>query len=112
MTYTTKGKAARMLEAVQAEPDRIFSVPEAAQIMDVNPHGVLATLRCALAGGALYRGLRDGRAVFRARPFAPGDSPRARRGLGASSWTTPVDHPRIPRVVDGWKPPRMEAPRG
>lgn len=115
MTTTIKGKALPFIEAVAAEPHRIWSVPEAAKIMGCNVHGVCHVLTRALAQGLVFRGKREGVAVFRGTPFPAHEAerppPLRNRKPKTGAWTPDPDDLRIPKVVPGWAPPKMVCTR-
>jgi hypothetical protein len=108
--YRPKGKIIPLLQAMAREPDRVWSIPEAARVMSTSTKSVMATCGYALKAGIMYRTVRLGMVVLSSRPFDPCTmkEPSARTlTLPASNWMTRDDDPRIPRVVPGWTPPKM-----
>ena len=104
MKKTSAGKVAPLLQAIQAQPMREFTSAEAAQIMGIDPRAV-----CAAIGTARYNGLVFCRVVrkklrIRGVPYEAAPEP-------APAWS-PDHDVRVPRVVPGWRPPAMIAPRG
>lgn len=116
--YQPKGTILPFLAAVSDDPYRVFSVPDAARIMDIPTRAVTATLAYAIKNGVIYRGKDSGGCVlYRGSPFS-GQAPVAKpasaakpRKLSASGWPTTADDIRVPRVVPGWTPPKMVCAR-
>lgn len=108
--YTPRGKVTLLLQAMAEDPGRIWSIPEAAEIMECGRTGVLAMVKTALLDGAMYRGKRGGYAVLSPRPFRPTGMGQAERRpitpQAIPKWN-PQEDARIPRVIPGWAPPRM-----
>jgi hypothetical protein len=120
--YQPKGKVTLLIAAMHEQPHRIWSMTEAADAMDVNVRGVMAMVNYALRAEIMYAGLQDGNRVLALRPFMKGGLPppdrhenaerKAKRGAKREPWQPDPGDVRIPRVVPGWKPPVMVAPRG
>ena len=117
-TYKPKGRMKVWLDAMQADPARVWSSEEAGAVMGVPLRQVSGYANFAVSKGVIYRGERNHRAVYSLNPFAPEEAKpftgmrRVERVKRAEiPWTSHND-PRIPRVVPGWKPPVMVAPRG
>jgi hypothetical protein len=120
-TYKPKGKIIPLLEAIEADRLRVFSVAEAAALMKVPRCAVMAMVAYAIRAGLIFRG-KDvaGRAVLRGTAFPAGQAavlppfteaickPRRK----APGWRPDEDDVRIARVVPGWTPPKMVPPRG
>lgn len=113
-TYTPRGKVRPLIEAMQAEPFRTWTVPEAAAWLKVPSRGVMAMVAYAIRAKVVHRGVVEGRTVLRGSPFPAGQqvTPPPTRSKQPVAWATPADDIRIPRVVPDWKPPRMVPPRG
>lgn len=109
--YTPKGVVVPFIEAAKAEPHRIWSYPEAAELMGTIQKKVSATVATAVEAGLLFKGRRLGATVLSASPFENVPAPPRNRHLHlikiADSWTTSMDDPRVPKVVAGWVPPKM-----
>jgi hypothetical protein len=113
--YTPKGIVVPFIEAANAEPHRIWSYPEAAEVMGIIVKKVSATVATAVEAGLLFKGRRLGATVLSAREFENVAPPPRNRHLHlikiADHWTTTMDDPRVPKVVAGWVPPKMNPPR-
>lgn len=114
--YTPKGIVVPFIEAASAEPSRIWSYPEAAEVMGIIVKKVSATVATAVEAGLLFKGRRLGATVLSAKPFENIAPPPRNRHLHlvkmADSWMTTMDDPRVPKVVAGWVPPKMVCVRG
>lgn len=115
-TYTPRGKAKTLLDAMHGDPDKVvWTVPEVASVLKVGIHEVMAYVLYPLKNQALYRGRRNGLVIFSLQPFPEGEALANKNTRAASSrpkvqWE-PGDDIRIPRVVPNWRPPVMVAPR-
>lgn len=92
MAYEPRGKVKVLTAAMAADPQRIWSSPEVAEVMEVHQGALTAHLDSAIRHGAMYRRLVNGRCQYSLRPFPAEAPPPA------------LD---IPRFV----PPQMRAPR-
>lgn len=108
--YTPRGKVNLLLQAMAEDPGRIWSIPEAAEVMECGRTGVIAMVSYALLAGQMYRGKRGGYAVLSLNPFRPAGSGHEARGpvipQAIPKWN-PEEDARIPRIVPGWSPPKM-----
>jgi hypothetical protein len=113
--YEPKGAIVPFMEAVAANPKRVWTYPEAARVMGLEARRVSATVLHAVQCGYLYRGGKRGSTVLSGTPFAPEyDKPvqsRRKVPLCEGEWPTTMDDPRVPKVVQGWTPPKMTPPR-
>lgn len=120
--YSPRGKLVPFLEAVKDDKDRVWTVAEVGRVIGVRANGVIPMLTYALRNQVLFRGKTpEGRTAIRGVPF-PGqdvaippprpDALTRARAKGKGQWTPDPDDLRIPKVVAGWKPPQMVAPRG
>ena len=118
--YEPRGLIVPFIKAVKAEPERIFTVAEAIRITGQRSNKLGGSLTYALRHRILYRGKRDGLTVYRGIPFPEGniDPPEVKekyvrriRKAGSNGWITTEEDVRVPKVVQGWVPPRMIAPR-
>lgn len=115
--YEPKGKILRFLEAVKAEPQRVFTSAEVAHIMRTTIKAVSTATECAIREHMVFRAKRTGYRglVFSGTPFAD-VTPAAKRKhperpVITNGWATDPDDPRIQKVVPGWKPPQMVCTR-
>lgn len=115
--YEPKGKVLQLLYAMEEEPGRVWSLPEAARVMETGANGVMALVAYALKAGAMYRGKVMNAVALSPKPFKEGgmDPKPAFRAIAplppVGCWKQALDDPRIPRVVEGWTPPKMVPPR-
>jgi hypothetical protein len=112
--YEPRGACAVLLKVMQASPHRVWSVPEAAEIMDVSRKSVPSTVANALRAGLMFRGkTSSGSMAIGLKPFSDPvrvpekTSKEISRAKPADGWLTTPDHPRIGKVVPGWVPPKM-----
>jgi hypothetical protein len=115
--YCPRGAIVPLIEAVRAEPERIFTVADAVKVMGVRSNKVGGSLTYALRAEVIFRGKVKGQTVYKGTPFAPEvkmDPPPVQKKTVkvAAGWPTSADDPRIPQVVPGWKPPSMVCVRG
>lgn len=119
--YAPRGKVVPLLQAMEENPDRCWSLQEAAVLLKTPKNGVMSMVTYALRAGVIHRG-RDtsgGGVILRKTPFAPGEALPApgkienhgRRAKTHGAWTPEAGDIRIPRVVAGWVPPVMTPPR-
>lgn len=102
MTFTQNARVGNLLQAMDAEPDREFTSAEAAKIMDVSQGVVSPYVARALERGLFFRIQKEGRRVaYRKNPPPPQAEVAGPRNM-VSTQTT----------ANGWKPPRMDPPRG
>ena len=113
MTYKPRGVLLLLLAAVKAEPEREFTSEEAAAIMGCHRRAVGAFTEYAVRAGLLFkRSSRSPRVLLlRGTPFPGGQQPQPTRTVSQAPEPVSTDDVRIPRVVEGWKPPTMVAPR-
>jgi hypothetical protein len=95
--YEPKGKVLPLIERVRAEPQRVFTGPEAAEIMGVALGNVKNYLSTVLSKGLVFSHSNNGRSFYRGTPF-DGEAPVP-------------DHPRAPKFDEKWTPPKMIPPR-
>lgn len=115
--YTPRGKIVPFIEAVKADPDRVWTIADIAKVMELHSRKVGGSLVYAERNGVVFRAKRDGRLVYSGKPFPDGEAPpepkkKLARRKEDEGWATQPDDMRIPRVVPGWVPPQMVAPRG
>jgi hypothetical protein len=109
--YEPKGAIVPFMEAVGLDPTRAWTYEEAARRMGIERRRVYATVLHAVQCGHLYRGKGDGFTLLSGVPFQP-EATRPVRARGEeSAWPTTMDDPRVPKVVQGWAPPKMTPPR-
>lgn len=115
------GRVVIMLERMAAEPQRIFSSTECAQIMGCKQSAVSPALLYAVKARSVFKRSTGKRCEYSATEMEgsvvlPPARRRARNPEKAQQlparWTTSADDLRIPRVVPNWKPPVMVQPRG
>jgi len=93
MAYEPRGKVGQVVEAMRAEPARIWTSADVAQVMEVQQAAVTAHLDTAIKHQVIFRKLENGRCQYSVKPF-------------------PVDDIRIPQVpTGGYVPPQMIATR-
>lgn len=116
--YIPKGRIVRLLDAMQAEPEREFDSREAALIMRCNYKAVSSATEYAIEAHLMYRAKRRGYRglVFRGTPFPVErqEAPQRKhpeRPVIRNGWATDPNDPRIQKVVPGWVPPRMVCTR-
>lgn len=112
--YKPRGRVLAMLAAIEAEPARVFTAAECAQIMDCDQRTVGAYMVYAVRSGrvcktkvgrqANYSGLRPENAPPLPKRGRQQCNPKI---VASTSWMTDPDDPRIGKVVPGWKPPQM-----
>lgn len=95
MSYEPQGTTKPFIDAVRMEPQRVWSLAEAAQLMDVQQSRVGAWLEYAMRQKAVHRGRRNGQIVYSGTPFPP-----------EAAFPLPAE-----RNAQEWKPPQMIAPR-
>jgi len=118
--YEPRGLIVPFIKAVKAEPERVWTVADAIRITGQRSNKLGGSLTYALRHRIIYRGKRDGLTVYLGVPFPEGnvDPPplkeryerRIRKSAG-NGWITTEDDIRVPKVVQGWTPPQMVAPR-
>lgn len=112
MTYNPRGVLLLLLDAVKAEPEREFTSEEAAQIMGCPRRAVWAYTAYAVRAGLLFKRVERKVLLLRGTPFPGAQPPEEQRPRRASKLVPAfADDVRISRVVEGWKPPAMVAPR-
>lgn len=116
--YTPTGKIVPFIEAMRDDPHRIWTIADIARVMGLQSNKVGGSLLYAERNGIVFRGKRNGLTVFRGVPFEFGgrEPPPAKKKPSriiqiTGGWATPPDHIRIPKVIPGWTPPVMVAPR-
>jgi hypothetical protein len=113
--YAPKGAIVPLMEAVAAKPAKRWTYEEAGNLMGMKSRRVSATVTYAVQAGLLYRGKWNGQTAISGVPFPPEDSrqaqPRRKVPLCDGEWPTTHDDPRVPKVVPGWVPPKMNPPR-
>lgn len=110
--YQPKGRMVILAAAIRAEPTRIWTSRELADVMGISVRKVGGYVTYALGNAVLFR-KKEGRFItYSGTPF-PGQEPAPalkKRSYAkykpASQWT-PEGDIRIPRVVPGWRPPQM-----
>jgi hypothetical protein len=123
MSYKPKGKVVKFLQALESDRFREFTTLEIAAIMGCDQRAVAASLHYPARNGLVFirkegKGLRIRGTAYSdqekqdAARAATDKAIRARRDHAAPVWTPSSDDLRIPRVVPGWTPPVMVAPRG
>jgi hypothetical protein len=115
MTYEPKGCMLVWLAAMREEPERIWTSAEAAKVMGVHVRTVGSYAAYAEAAGVIHRQSSRKPVTWGLKPPAGGVLERAKQGRWTAKevprWN-PGDDIRVLRVVPGWKPPQMVAPRG
>jgi hypothetical protein len=116
-----------LLERMAAEPARIFSSVECAQIMGCKQAAVSPTLLYAVKARKVFKRNTGKRCEYSLTEMAgavvlPPAKPRGRPKMCATGviqpkvyepqWATSPDDHRIGKVVPGWKPPVMRHVRG
>lgn len=120
--YAPRGKILPLLAVMKAEPERTFTLPEAGEVMGIHQHKVIAMVTYALRAEIMFRAKNEkGRWVLKGSQFTglnePAPAPIQNLGRTLSKhrdnpWRTTEDDIRVPKVVPGWRPPQMVAPRG
>jgi hypothetical protein len=96
MAYEPRGKVGNLVQAMRAEPGRIWNSSEVATLLETAASSIPAFLDTALRHNMIFRKLENGRTQYSLTPFAP-----------------VVPPPQHARVVDPtWRPPQMVPPRG
>jgi hypothetical protein len=95
MSYEPRGKLKILVDAMRAEPERVWTSPEVAKLMDVQQGALTAHLDSAIRNGAIFRRMAANRCQYSARPFEAPAAPAV------------VEPPKPPAFV----PPQMTAPR-
>jgi hypothetical protein len=117
--YQPRGRMLLILEAIAAEPERIFTAAECGQIMNIPTREVGSYLAYAIRARKVFRNGVPRQYVYRGTPF-PGVKPDAIKAPKCKvyksrkvsrTWEPDPDDIRIPRVVPGWAPPQMVCPR-
>ena len=112
MNHEPKGRAKKLLDAMQAEPSHtVWTVPQAARAMGVKNSEVMAYVLGMVKAERLYRSRREGAVVLSLAPFSGKPAKPKWEPKPIPQWN-PEGDPRVPRVVAGWKPPVMVPPRG
>lgn len=93
MSYEPRGKVKLLADAMAADPQRIWTSPEVANVMQVHQGALTAHLDTAVRNGAIFRKLVNGRCQYSPKPF-PAD---------AADIVVPT--------FTGFVPPKMTAPR-
>jgi len=121
--YTPKGKIIPFLKEMDRDPERVWTLPEAAVILCIASNGVVPMVTYALRAKRMFRGLNAaGKTILSGRPF-PGQSlpvpaprhnerQRVKKAHLAENWVTTHEDIRVPKVIPGWRPPAMVPPRG
>jgi hypothetical protein len=113
------GKLQPLLEAMRADPNpkRLWSPSECAEVMGIKPRHICSFTAYAVQHGVIYRTV-IGRTAYHSLEPGEGCQPPVRaknRGAKApkckGEYVQPLDDIRIPKVVPGWMPPKMVAPR-
>lgn len=91
MAYEPRGKVKVLVDAMRADPERVWTSPEAAKVMEVHQGALSAHLDTAVRNACIYRRLEAGRCQYALKPF---DAP-----------------PPLSVPAATWTPPRMVAPR-
>lgn len=98
MAYEPRGKIKVLLDAMGAQPARIWTADEVAKVMGVQPYAstLVSYTHAAINAGMLFRRVMSGATQYRRIPFesAPETSLSARQGTNT-----------------GWKPPQMTCVR-
>jgi hypothetical protein len=95
MSYEPRGKVKTLLDAMRADPTRVWTAPEVAKVLECPQNAVLAHLLRALENRVIYKELLKGRNIFSLQPFG-----------------TVAPPPGAPTVDPNWRPPQMVPPRG
>lgn len=125
MSYEPKGKVAAFLRVVEADLSREFTSREVAQIVGCDPRAVTAMLDYTVKASLIFRRWVGKSAIWRGQPYNPDEVRREREakeprqarnpmkmaGQKGKGWQPEPGDPRIPRVVQGWTPPKMVPPR-
>jgi hypothetical protein len=115
--YKPKGVVLNLLSAMRAEPEREFTATECAEIMGCIPRAVGAFVEYSLKFGLIAKRKENRKCFFRAAPYTDEAVPKLRTPTNQlklrppGPWTPDLDDPRIPRMVEGWKPPVMRCVR-
>jgi hypothetical protein len=113
------GKLQPLLEVMRADPDpkRLWSPAECAEIMGIKPTHICSFTAYAVQHGVIYRTVIR-RTAYHSLEKVEGSQPPARaKNRGGrppkckGHYEQPLDDIRIPKVVPGWFPPKMVAPR-
>lgn len=110
--YEPRGRMAIWLEHVKADPARVWTAAEAAEVMGMHSGKIGGTALYAIEAGVLFAMKKDRRIYFSGRPFRDG-MPYNRQTRSEPEPPAPIpkwnpeDDPRIPRVIPGWTPPKM-----
>lgn len=115
--YIPRGKIVPFIEAVKANPERVWTISQIADVMGLHSRKVGGSLVYAERNGVVFRAKREGRLVYSGRPLPDGEPPpvpkkKLARRPGCDAWLTTPEDIRVPKVVPGWTPPVMVAPRG
>lgn len=102
--YKPAGKILPLLAAVQAEPMREITSAEAAKLMGCDIRAVSAAVKLPADAGLLFLRVHLQKLRIRGVPF------QEIKTEHVPAWS-PVGDIRIPRVIPGWNPPLMVAPR-
>jgi hypothetical protein len=110
------GRVVVLLDRMYAEPKRIFTSKECAQIMGCANAAVSPTLLYAIKARRVFKRNTGKRCEYSATEMAgsvvlPPAKKRTKHPEKAQplavGWATSPDDPRIGRLVPGWMPPKM-----
>jgi hypothetical protein len=115
--YQPRGKIVPLINLVKADPDRIIFTDEACRICCERSNKMGGSLTYALRARVIFRGKVHGKTAYRGKPFEvgampPPDAPVKLARRKGEEWQPDPGDLRIPKVIPGWKPPQMVAPRG
>jgi hypothetical protein len=113
--YQPRGRVKTLIDAMQDDPHRVWTVPEVARLLKIGTNEVMAYVLYALKAEAIHRGKREGLVLFSLTPFPEHEAlkkkPRPQRKREPAIAWDPSDDLRIPRFDPAWRPPVMVAPR-
>lgn len=111
MSYMPRGAMAVLLNAMRAEPDRIWTTQDAAAVSGLPYRRVGAHAAYAVSEGVMFRSRAGKFTLYALRPFTDAPKPKpAPVKVMRREWS-PRDDYRVPKVVPGWRPPQMVCAR-
>jgi hypothetical protein len=122
-TYSPRGLVVTLLAALDAEPRRIFTSAECAQVMACKRSAVAPLLIYAVKAQRVFKRYVGKRCEYSASPMEGAivlpparrrrkqDPNNLRADKAPADWSHDHDDPRVPKVDPRWKPPVMRCVR-
>lgn len=111
MSYMPRGAMAVLLNAMRAEPDRVWTTHDAAAVFGLPYRRVGAHAAYAVSEGVMFRTKAGKTTLYALRPFTKSAPPKPAPAKVTPQGWKPEDDYRVPKVVPGWRPPQMVCAR-